>query len=99
MPQMLRRAAGSDPGAFRLFYRKRLTIRKNVYILNLSNRYGKGLGAMKVYISYPHRRRSFAADIAGVLRKNGYEVSWDHDLAGGSNWAGELAREIASGLN
>ena len=54
---------------------------------------------MKVSISYPHRRRSFAADIAGVLRKNGYEVSWDHDLAGGSNWAGELAREIASGLN
>ncbi len=50
---------------------------------------------MKVYISYPHRRRSFAADIAGVLRKNGYEVSWDHDLAGGSNWAGELAREIS----
>jgi hypothetical protein len=46
-----------------------LTIRKNIDILNLSNRNGKGLGAMKVSISYPHRRRSFAADIAGVLRK------------------------------
>lgn len=54
---------------------------------------------MKVSISYPHRRRSFTADIAGVLRKNGYEVSWDHDLAGGSGWAGELAGEIFSGLN
>jgi hypothetical protein len=31
--------------------------------------------------------------------KNGCEVSWDHDLAGGSGWAGELAREIFSGLN
>lgn len=76
-----------------------MTIRKNVYILNLSNRNGNGLGAMKVSISYPHRRRSFAADIAGVLRKNGCEVSWDHDLAGGSGWAGELAGEIFSGLN
>ena len=54
---------------------------------------------MKVSISYPHRRRSFAADIAGVLRKKRCEVSWDHDLAGGSGWAGELAGEISSGLN
>ena len=46
---------GIGPGGLSVcFCRKRLTIRKNVYILNLSNRYGKGLGAMKVYISYPH---------------------------------------------
>jgi hypothetical protein len=76
-----------------------LTIRKNIDILKLSNRNGKRLGAMKVSISYPHRRRSFAADIAGVLRKNGCEVSWNHDLAGCSGWASELAREISSGLN
>ena len=50
---------------------------------------------MKVYLSYPHRMRSFAADFAGFLRSNGYEVSWDHDLAGGSNWANELARELS----
>lgn len=71
-------------GAIRLFLPKTIDNQKNVDILNLSNRNGKGLGATKVSISYPHRRRSFAADIAGVLRKNGCEVSWDHDLAGGS---------------
>lgn len=54
MPQMLRCAAGSNPGAFRLFLPKTIDNQKKHRYTKIIKQKRKGLGAMKVSISYPH---------------------------------------------
>lgn len=50
---------------------------------------------MKVYISYPRNEHGFVADLAGVLRKRGFEVFYDDDIPVGADWAEVLPEKIA----
>ena len=50
---------------------------------------------MKIYISYPRTEHGFVADLAGVLRKRGYEVFFDDDIPVGADWSEVLSEKIA----
>ena len=50
---------------------------------------------MKIYISYPRTEHGFVADLAGVLRKRGYEVFFDDDIPVGADWSKVLSEKIA----
>ena len=50
---------------------------------------------MKIYISYPRNEHGFVADLAGVLRKRGFEVFYDDDIPIGADWVEVLPEKIA----
>ena len=50
---------------------------------------------MKIYISYPRTEHGFVADLAGVLRKRGFEAFYDDDIPVGAVWADVHAEKIA----
>jgi len=50
---------------------------------------------MKIYISYPRIEHGFVADLAGVLRKRGFEVFYDDDIPIGADWAEVIPEKIA----
>ena len=50
---------------------------------------------MKVFISYPHKESSFVSDLAGVLKKKGYDVFYDKYIPIGANYSVVSAEELA----
>jgi internalin A len=51
--------------------------------------------AVKVFISYAHKDKSFAKKLAGELEGQGMKVWWDFDsLKGGQDWQKEIERGI-----